>query len=403
MNKTLLKLLLLFFTATLYGQFDETWNLTIDSYAPNTGILSIKPQPIAISYLSNTELVILTQNGSLLKTDSKGNVIWRKEVGNYHRQQIVVDSFNNIILSQGTKIRKYTSSGQLIWEQRYSSIFRKDYPTFSAIVLDSNDNIYVAGYFYDNHSKQILQANIDSDGEMIWKKTFEQKEIKGEYQLLTPEEIITSDGFLYMVCNNLFTSTIIYKTDLKGEIREEIFVDHEVKSIKEYKGTMYTLGIGYYNGDYNIRMFKLLEGKVKEKVFDYKLPINRTFQRERLVMDSLTNKVKMLYYDIPGVSFRLDDSTFDLKGDIFICGNSNKRMWIIKLDRQGNLVVNWESEDTTFYKFNNTWTQHYQNLSQIDLVDEHIIVAGLSTEEDYQESSFQNKINIFVKELKFDK
>lgn len=76
---------------------------------------------------------------------------------------VASDSANNVIIVTQYSVQKFDSSGVLLWAKTVSTGF-----DFAAVVVDSSDNIYAAGYTNSNYG---FIAKFDSAGTLQWQRT----------------------------------------------------------------------------------------------------------------------------------------------------------------------------------------------------------------------------------------
>lgn len=120
----------------------------------------------------------------VMKLDSSANIIWQKTLGTAGTEGsfggIAVDSGGNVIVSgynlDDVLIAKYNSSGVLQWQRKFGAVKVDTYDIeYSVnIAVDSNDNIYIAGYESDQSGINYYYAGIlvkyNSSGVIQWQK-----------------------------------------------------------------------------------------------------------------------------------------------------------------------------------------------------------------------------------------
>ena len=112
-----LNILILLLTFNVQGQISESWNLNIDTYTHDSSNYASKYPPIEIAEFSNGDNVVLSQNGTLIKLNSNGEIVWRNEIKTCAQQRTLVNSNDEIIFSCGTQITKFDSNGEIIWNK----------------------------------------------------------------------------------------------------------------------------------------------------------------------------------------------------------------------------------------------------------------------------------------------
>lgn len=228
MQKLYLILFPLLLSQLIYSQASFNWVKSIGGNL-NDGAYQLELDNSGNIYLAgyfegtcdfdpNINVTNLTSNGGkdifIQKLDSNGNLIWAKSFGGNMEEfvrSIAVDSKNNVYLTgyyEGTCdfdpsnsnhfltssnfskdifIEKIDSNGNFVWVKvLYGDSLYWD--EGMGIVIDSEDNIYIAGTFdetvdFDPDSTGIYNVNsnggddifiqkLDSNGNLIWVKTF---------------------------------------------------------------------------------------------------------------------------------------------------------------------------------------------------------------------------------------
>ena len=138
----------------------------------------------------------------------------------------------------------------------------------------------------------------------------------------------------------------------------------------------------------NILELKLLRNIDYEKAilnWSRKPPTKEEFEKEYITV-----------YDI-------NDFEFINSNNIVIVGNSYGKSWYLNWELNKGINWNYEIVDDRYFKFNNKHTQHYYVLNAIKLVNNKFLICGISIENDDIESRFTEYINLFVREIEFEK
>tara|TARA_R110002051_G_scaffold156961_1_gene228585 strand:- start:53 stop:1246 length:1194 start_codon:yes stop_codon:yes gene_type:complete len=392
-----LNILILLLTFSVQGQISESWNLNIDTYTHNSSNYASKYPPIEIAEFSNGDNVVLSQNGTLVKLNTSGEIVWRNEIKTCAQQRILVDSNDDIIFSCGTEITKFDSNGDIIWNKDYSGTFSKKYLTFDAITSD-NENLYVAGHFF--HSKHICQLAIDKNGNVLWKTKFKQ-DVDYEFSFLPPKQIVVFDDAIFVLAHHYSKSNShLYSSNLNGKKRIDKEVHFKIKKLKFYKNSLFALGhldnlkdklifgkIDKYLELSNISEFQLprnLEYNENSSGWSFKPPTKEEFEKKYITA-----------YDI-------NDFEFLDKQNILIIGNSSGKPWVLNLDLDKGIKWNWDMPDDRYFKFSNENTRHYYVFHSIKKVGNNYLVSGISEEQDDQEDKSIKYVNLFVREIKLE-
>ena len=126
-------------------------------------------------YFAGGDLLSTTQIG---KFDSMGHQLWNLTVDQGNFKGVALDSFGNLIGITGSNIFKVTSNGELNWLKSLGV-------TLHSIVLDSNDDIYLA-----TEGENYFLMKCNSSGELMWNATWSG--------MITNEMQIDSEQNLYL-------------------------------------------------------------------------------------------------------------------------------------------------------------------------------------------------------------
>ncbi len=130
------------------------------------------------------------------KLDSKGDVLWAKDLGSDNGDErandIVLDAegnayiagrfedtvtFGNTTLEGGESgdafVAKLDSNGDVLWAKDFDGE-RGGYDDATSITLDSEGNAYITGAFRElNESGDVFVAKLDSEGDVQWEEVFD--------------------------------------------------------------------------------------------------------------------------------------------------------------------------------------------------------------------------------------
>ena len=146
------------------------------------------------------------QNVFLLKLNSDGELLFDRSWGTHSLEEtgyaVLADSSGNIYLTGYTKsfgagasdvlLLKFDSSGDPLWQRTWGGI--KD-ETAYALLTDSLENIYVAGYTssFGAGNHDVLLLKYDSTGELVFSQTWGGGDDDEDYAL-----VIADDGNVYI-------------------------------------------------------------------------------------------------------------------------------------------------------------------------------------------------------------
>jgi outer membrane protein assembly factor BamB len=393
--KNVLKIVVLFFTFSVQGQISVSWNLNIDNYTNSSSNYARKYVPIEIAQFSNSERVVLSQNGTLIKFNSSGTIIWSKKTSVCAKQRIIIDSKDNIIIICGSKITKLDYNGEEIWKKDYSTVFNKKYLTFDALAF-FKDKFYIVGHFF--HSKYICQLSIDLNGRVLWKTKFKQ-DVDYDYSFIEPKQIVLNNERIYILAHD-YSNSFLYFSNLDGKKRKEIKMDYKIKKMKLRNDSLFALG--HLNNLKDKLVFTKLDTdlNVLEKS---EFELNRNIDYKKAIRNWATVPPTKEEFDKNHITaYDINDFEFLNAQNLLVVGSSDGKQWIGNVDLKKDIVWNWDKEDSRYFKFNNEYSQHNFSLYSVDRIDNKYLISGISEEEDYKESGFIKYINIFVREIKLD-
>jgi hypothetical protein len=396
--RKILNILILAMTFCVQGQISESWNLNTDTYNHNSSNYSSKYPPIEIVKLSNDNKVVLSQNGTLIKFNNNGEIIWQKKISNCFRQSLSTDENDNIYLSCNSDITKLDSSGATIWKKDYSSIFTREYVTFDAITTHDN-KIYVAGHF--TYSKYICQLAVDNDGTVLWKKSYRQN-VNSEFNFLPPKQIIVHNESIYILAHEYysFSKSILYCSDLNGKKRKKTWVNHKLKKLRSYNEFLFAVG-QFDNKNEKLILIKLNNDIEIIDKLEFSLP--RKIEHNKSLRGYSSKPTKKELEKKHFTTYKVNDFEFLNDNSLLVVGDSSKRPWIAKLDLKKGIIWNYDNNDKRYYKYNNEFTMHSYSLFSIDKVKDKYLISGISEEQDDHEEMFIRYINLFVREIELEK
>lgn len=393
--RKLTTIVFLFFSLLLQGQIEENWNLDIDTYTHNSSNYSSNNPPIEIALLSNAEMIILTQNGTLAKVNSSGKLVWEKPVSKCSEQRIISDNNDHFYVSCENLIKKFDFHGNLIWKRDYSDIFNKDYLAVAALTIHE-DTLFVVGSFY--YSRSFFLLSTDLNGKVLWKKKFKQKE-KYNFEFIPPQEITIKDGYIYVLANTFAKSeSYIYSTKIDGTKLKEKKFYFTIKKLKIHNNLIYV--IGHLD---NLKD-RLIIGEIDahlnfNKISDFELPRNMIYEKAIRSFSSIPppkDEFEKEYI----TSYEIGDVEFIDENNLLIVGTSYGKPWLINLNTIQGINWNLEITDNRYFQFNNVSTIQYYKLNTIKYINNKFLVTGISEEEDYREAGFLYFINLFLREIK---
>ena len=262
MNQTKFKQgLFLLLIITILASCQEKKLTLVDEYIGDTDqfgldIVALKDGGSIIGTRGKTQLIRLSGE---VEKDKK--VVWQKDINDATIKSMIADDDNVIVLAEkytehinGTdtsftnhlKFIKISQAGDIIWEVIDSSM---TYVRGDDLINLGNGKFGVLGViksFSTNDSLEhypILALTIDSNGKIIWKKTFSEYEEIGGVSFKEGNLINTSDGGMVMTWITRFKvrddyypeGFCVFKLDAEGNliwkkkvIMDELFTKEEV-------------------------------------------------------------------------------------------------------------------------------------------------------------------------------
>ena len=389
----ILSILTLFLALNVQGQVTESWNLDIDQYTHNSSTYVTKHPPIEVALFSNNDMIILFQKGTFTKINSKGAIIWKKEIEACAQQRILIDKNNTITVSCGTTISKYNTDGTIIWEKDYSDRFTEQEITFDAITTYKG-NLYIAGHFI--HENVIFQLALDQDGNILWKTSFEQ-EIADTHSLIPPKEIIIyKDQIITQAEHYSASRSVLYSSDLDGKISVKKPLDYKIKKLKPYNGSLIAVGQSgtFFNDDIIVNTVDI--NLTLSNFSTYSLPRNA-------LISTTSSPDELKPIQRTRTNYTVNDFEFLDVNTIIVVGDSNVKPWIINLGINNKIIRNWDPIDTRYIKFNNENTHHSYQFTSIHKIGDKFLVSGIHKEEDDKEDLFTTYPNLFIRALEIKK
>jgi hypothetical protein len=150
------------------------------------------------------------EDGLSLKLDKSGNIIWYSPFGGSGITQTYDDKY--IIANDNSTLRKMDGSGNLEWDKFYGG---EDQEDFLGIIHSSDSCIIACGYSANHGDSTYFVIKTDSDGNLLWTKSFKSQNIGIFY------DMVEFDHHYYIVGNEhndvpLQSSLFIVKLTMGG-------------------------------------------------------------------------------------------------------------------------------------------------------------------------------------------
>lgn len=229
--------------ANFYGTDTFTYTVSDTEYTSDSATVTITvvPGPFGITYGSDSDhetpsSITATSDGGVVvvgyryntnwlvvKFDWAGNAEWEYTISSDQAPSQVIETLDGgiVIAGQlnGKTIIKLDSSG--------NEVFSSSNLPGSGIYLlkeDSSGNIYTSGYESVNGTYSGSLTKLDSNGNLIWNKTYRKNNSNNEYVeafVIHSDQSITAVGF----GQNAFNNEWIFNVDSSGNASNMTFID----------------------------------------------------------------------------------------------------------------------------------------------------------------------------------
>lgn len=164
----------------------------------------------------------------VMKLNASGEIVWQKNIGNASGSYsevgrgIVLDSSNNVYVAGSTSspsgykclVVKLDTDGNVLWQKSFTDGTNNFYGF--DIALDGSNNSYICGYYYGGADLGGFILKLDSSGSIIWQRT-----LKAVLKIGTVPETVYLNGVAVglqgiYVCGQFISGCIISKLPLDG-------------------------------------------------------------------------------------------------------------------------------------------------------------------------------------------
>ena len=209
-----------YMTVKYDGNGNQVWNSTFEG--------GNQARSVAVDSADNIIVTGHSFNGFIdsfltIKYDKDGNLLWDKIHGEEWRGEgVATDSQNNIIVvgyyyvedvmgQWDIHVVKYDSDGDQIWSRTYDDLYGER--AFD-VAVDSNDNLLIAGMFYDDMTRDLALIKYDKNGNLLWTRTYNGGyEDEGHSVAVDSLNNVIVTGFKSDSATNRYFLTIKYDTD----------------------------------------------------------------------------------------------------------------------------------------------------------------------------------------------
>lgn len=294
------------------------------------------------------------QSAYIVKTDSLGNTIWKKDFDftptgfDLYTDLVELPDSNYLLLGTSTNpgpddddvfLAKIDTGGNLIWKKQYTFPANDQGRSFK---LTPDDKVIIVGNSFSTSYSDVLLIKTDLNGNLIWRKTFGNAfdEVYENIDIIKNNtEYILGGRYGYYNMGNPYYDFSVMRTDTAGN---ELWQQQYGTAIDEpARGGIITLDSGYvlcgtYNGEGAIIKID------KQGIFQW-------YKNYGFTANSTVVQVKQL----PDSNYVLIISTSDLT-TLSFTGH------LVKVDKNGNLLWNRiyspfnTSAPNFFYGFNTT-------------------------------------------------
>jgi hypothetical protein len=201
--------------------------------------------------LTQVDLISHSADITLMKIDTAGNKIWRRDFNGPWSQsdiceEMVLDNNLNPILTGYSDsldydivVVKYDSSGNYLWNYRYAGAGNNwDWP--KDVTVDELNNIYVTGKVNDsNYVEQCITLKFDPAGNLLWDALYEgngstQQHVGNVIAVSDSGRVlvlgVTRDSYIMILVydasgNQIFLDTTLVSGYFYNDIRTDILTD----------------------------------------------------------------------------------------------------------------------------------------------------------------------------------
>jgi hypothetical protein len=274
-----------------------------------------------------------TNNGfEIVKYDATGTLLWQKIIGvsgSNNCYSVAVGSSGNVYISgtsytsyNGAQIIKLDSSGNIIWQKQLGPN-GTNYALGLAMVIDSSENVYVGGGYYNGSDIDFLTAKYNSSGTLQW-----QKWLAGGYGTEEVRSVsVDSSGNVYILGNTYYApyyKPVIAKYNSSGTLQWQKFINVSSVTCFANSVTVDSSGNIYLgaNNDSGMVVIKLNSSGVIQ------------WQKQFALGACYPNSIKV-----------------DSSGYVYICGSFNfissgRSIGILKYNSAG--IIQWQRELYTY-------------------------------------------------------
>lgn len=200
-------------TVTGIGGSGEITTFTCTDYTPDTAyiLLTIDPNGGSVDFTNSGTWNVAqarNNNGYIYSQQGSG---WQKQIGDSDDDQLVavaIDSNSNVYAAGRTydnafnryrsMLVKLDNGGVLQYAKTFDFAGTEGNDGYTSVVVDSNDNVYTAGWLYDwaeTDNNFYAITKINSSGTIVWQKALEQV---GPFSLFNMCLAVDADDNVYM-------------------------------------------------------------------------------------------------------------------------------------------------------------------------------------------------------------
>lgn len=221
------------------GNDDEAYGVAVDSQ--DNIIITGRTKLVVYNYYT----IKYDKNGKML-----WNVMWTKGEDDVP-YDVAIDSEDNILVTGFTSngidhkgradytyyTFKYDKNGKYLWHGKWGTSY--SYAEAYGVATDSENNVIVTGFIMENNNRDFFTVKSDSNGKILWQKTYDRDFYDCAYDVATDEKNnIYVTGISYSNADNYDFCTIKYSPEGKllweriynqntNDIPNDIVIDSE--------------------------------------------------------------------------------------------------------------------------------------------------------------------------------
>jgi len=243
-NSSFLIVMLLLLSISVVNAEDVIWDNSFDYHSGADEPSALYVDSNGNSYITGAGVNDSHFDIVTIKYDSNGTLLWNNSFDYYSNNDrgnsIAVDSLGNSYVTGYGKTSehtyylitlKYASNGTLLWNRSFD--YGLEDNMGNSIAVDSQGNSYVTGYGYNGSGCDILTLKYASNGTLLWNRSFDYVSDSDEGKGIA----VDSDRNVYVAGyskNGSITGITLLKYNESGNLLWNRFFEHDVDTYSIY-------------------------------------------------------------------------------------------------------------------------------------------------------------------------